>query len=206
MTGLEAIEDVSCETREKLRAFEDLILKWTARINLIAKSTRPVVRERHIIDSVQFWPLAPDTDHWVDLGSGGGLPGLVVAIMARGEGRTCRFTLIESDQRKATFLRTAARELDLPHVTVLNHRIEDALPQFGGVVSARALAPLSALLPMVARHLAADGTAILAKGKSAAAEIADARQNWRFEIEAFPSTTDENASLLRLRRIERAEP
>ena len=204
MISIDEICDVSCETRDALAAYEALILKWTQKINLISRSTTKDVMGRHIVDSAQFWPIAPDAGHWVDLGSGGGLPGIVVAILAKGAGRSTRFTLVESDQRKATFLRTAARELKLANVSVQAQRIEALPPQAADIVSARALAPLSDLLPLVARHLAEDGTAILAKGESAHREIEEARGNWRFDIDEIASRTRENACLLRLRRIERA--
>jgi 16S rRNA (guanine527-N7)-methyltransferase len=188
-------------TLDRLAAFEALARRWTARINLVAPSTVPDLWTRHIADSAQLWPLAPASARsWVDLGSGGGFPGVVIAILAAEAGGP-RVTLIESDQRKCAFLRTAARELGLS-VTILDERAEAAAPQAADVVSARALASLSALLSLIARHLAPGGTALLPKGRDVAAEIEAARSSgWRFEVEALPSATDPSARILRVADI-----
>lgn len=184
----------------RLEALEGLVRRWTARINLVAPSTLPDLWRRHILDSAQLWPLAPEGATWADLGAGGGFPGLVIAALAA-EAGTPRVTLIESDRRKCAFLRTAARELALP-ATVLDTRIEQAAPQAAATVSARALAPLPALLPLVARHLAPDGTALLPKGRDWEAECAAARaRGWRFRAEALPSATSGEARILRLRDL-----
>ncbi|TNC74298.1 16S rRNA (guanine(527)-N(7))-methyltransferase RsmG [Rubellimicrobium roseum] len=190
--------NLSPTARARLEAFEALARRWTGKINLVAPSTVPDLWTRHILDSAQLWPLAPpEAQTWADLGSGGGFPGIVVAILAA-EAGTPKVTLIESDQRKCAFLRTAARELGVP-VTVLDQRAESAPPQATSVVSARALAPLATLLPLVARHLAPGGTALLPKGRDHAAEIEAARaKGWRFAVEALPSATDPEARLLRL--------
>lgn len=193
--------DLPPATLDRLEALEALTRRWTARINLVAPSTVPDLWTRHILDSAQLWPLAPaDAATWADLGSGGGFPGLVIAALGADTG-TPHVTLIESDGRKCAFLRTAARELSLP-ATVLDQRAESARPQAAPVVSARALAPLPTLLPLVARHLAPYGTALLPKGRDWAAEIDAARaQGWRFEAEALPSVTDPQARILRLRKL-----
>lgn len=196
--------DVSRETFDRLIHFRDLVTKWTRKINLIAPATLPHIWERHIVDSAQTYHFAPESfSRWVDIGSGGGFPGIVMAIYAKEHQKAAHFTLIESDQRKATFLRTASRELDL-HATILTERIEVATPQRADVVSARALAPLSALLPMAERHITPNGTALFPKGKSVAEEIADARQSWSFDLEQYPSFTDPAARLLVIQRISSA--
>ena len=201
MGGKIADLDVSRETVDRLHAFADLTRKWTPRINLIAKGTVNEIWDRHIVDSAQLFSFAPDDfHHWVDLGSGGGFPGVVMAVIAAEKVPDARFTLIESDQRKATFLRTAIRELDLS-ATVLAERIESAPPQKGDVVSARALASLDALMPLIRRHLSDDGICLLHKGRQAAQEIADASQSWVFDLEERPSLTDPEARLLAIKRI-----
>jgi 16S rRNA (guanine527-N7)-methyltransferase len=193
--------DVSPATLQRLEAFEALARRWTDKINLVAPSTVPDLWTRHIADSAQLWPFAPEGARtWADLGSGGGFPGLVIAILAAEVG-TLHVTLIESDQRKCAFLRTAARELGVK-ATVIDQRVEAAPPQEASVVSARALAPLPALLPLVARHLAPGGTALLPKGRDFASELDAARaQGWTFAAEAFPSATDHSARLLRLKDL-----
>ena len=193
--------DLPRATLDRLEALDALVRRWTERINLVAPSTLPDLWTRHIADSAQLWSLAPaGLETWADLGSGGGFPGLVIAALTADAGHP-RVTLIESDGRKCAFLRTAARELGLS-VTVLDRRVEAAAPQGAAVVSARALAPLPALLPLVARHLAPGGIALLPKGRDFAAELDAARAaGWRFEAEAMPSVTDPVARILRLRTL-----
>jgi 16S rRNA (guanine527-N7)-methyltransferase len=192
---------VSRETLARLELFASLTAKWTPKINLIAKGTICDIWERHIVDSAQIYRYAPETyATWVDLGSGGGFPGIVVAAIARERQPDARFVLIESDQRKCAFLRTAARELDLS-VNVTASRIEDAPPQAADIVSARALASLTALLPLIRRHLRDDGRALVHKGRQAPQEIAEARAQWSFDLEDHPSITDPDARLLDIRRI-----
>lgn len=193
--------DVSRETYEALKAYAVLTAKWTRKINLIAPSTANAIWDRHILDSAQLYRFAPQHfDTWVDLGSGGGFPGIVMAVLAKERMPDAQFTLIESDQRKATFLRTAARELEL-NAKIIATRIEMAPPQTADVVSARALAPLSTLLGLVSSHIATDGTALLPKGKQAAQEIAEAQKTWRFELEDHASFTDPDARILAIQRI-----
>jgi 16S rRNA (guanine527-N7)-methyltransferase len=193
--------DVSRETIENLERFTDLAIKWTPRINLIAKSSISIIWDRHIVDSVQIYRFAPVAfDNWVDLGSGGGFPGIVMAIIANEKQPNCHFTLIESDQRKAAFLRTAARELELA-VTVISERIEAVSPMNADVVSARALTALSSLLPLASRHLKPAGICLLHKGRQAQQEIAEAKKTWRFVLEDQPSITDPEARILIIQRI-----
>lgn len=196
--------NVSRETLAKLEQYCALLAKWNARINLVAPSTIPDLWARHIVDSAQIFRHAPATaKHWVDLGSGGGLPALVCAILAQEALPECRFTLVESDKRKAAFLLSAARELQLA-LTVVSDRAETLALQQADIVSARALAPLPQLLAWVARHLAENGVALLPKGKNYATELAAARHEWQFETEIFESQTDPLARLLLLKGISRA--
>ena len=193
--------DVSRETWQDLKAFAGLVIKWTPKINLISKADAASVWGRHIIDSVQLYRFAPDTFRkWVDLGSGGGFPGIVMAILGKEFQPGAEFILIESDQRKATFLRTAIRELGL-QAHVLAQRIEDVAPQGADVVSARALASLSALLPHISCHMHPDGVALLHKGQRASEEVAEASVHWTFDLEDHASFTDPSARILALQRI-----
>ena len=195
---------VSRETIERLDAFEALVRKWTPVVNLVSKASLPELRLRHIADSEQLFDFAGlHSGHWVDLGSGGGFPGLVIAILAKELAPELRVTCIESDLRKSAFLAAAARELDLS-VTVLPQRIETAVPQQAQVVSARALAPLPELLEMAERHLAPGGIAIFPKGARHATEVAEARKGWRFDLTEAPSLTDPDARLLKFEGLARA--
>ena len=196
--------DVSRETAERLHCYADLLTKWNARINLVAPATLADLWTRHIQDSTQVFALAPsDVRHWVDLGTGGGLPGLVCAALAAEKNPVCRFSLIESDQRKAAFLMTAAREMGLPAVAVLAQRIEAAPPQNADIVTARALAPLPSLLALAARHCADGAVALLPKGRDWASEVQAAQLEWRFSVVAHPSQTDLAARVLEIKEISR---
>ncbi|MBF5079085.1 MULTISPECIES: 16S rRNA (guanine(527)-N(7))-methyltransferase RsmG [Paracoccus] len=194
---------VSRETHERLIAYEALVRKWNAKINLVAPSTLPEFNTRHIQDSIQiFNQLQFPEGNWVDLGSGGGLPGVVVSIYAQKAPLTV--SLVESDQRKSAFLRTVIRELSLQNVSILTGRIENVPPLGANFVSARALAPLSALLSMVQRHMHQNGTAIFLKGRSWKAECAEARKEWRFDVTSFPSKTDPDAAILKITGVSHA--
>jgi 16S rRNA (guanine527-N7)-methyltransferase len=181
----------------RLRTFTELLLRWNGTLNLIAPKDMPVVWERHIEDSLQLAPLLPaGIDRAADLGSGGGFPGLVLAI-ATG----VHFDLIESDRRKSSFLRTAILETGAP-ATVHACRIEHARLPPAPLVTARALAPLDRLLPLAAPLLAAGGTCLLLKGAKAAEEVAQARAAWRMAVETIPSRTHDGGVILRITGLE----
>ena len=137
----------------------------------------------------------PEDNLWLDIGSGGGLPGLVVAIIARERAPELMTTLVESDQRKATFLRAVIRELQL-NGTVESRRIEALEPQGADVISARALASLPKLLECVERHRRSTGKALFLKGTSFEKEVEESRKTWHFDLEIRPSLTDPQAALL----------
>lgn len=195
--------DVSRETLERLEVYADLLRRWTARINLVSKSTLDHIWERHFLDSAQLLPLAPAVARrWTDLGSGGGFPGLVIAILAAEMHPDLRVTLIESDRRKAEFLRTVGRETSTS-VEVVAGRAEEVPGTTADVVSARALAPLKALLPLVERHLAPGGIALLPKGAGHRQERDEALETWAFDCENIPSRTDPGAVILKVGDIRR---
>ncbi|MBB94717.1 MAG: 16S rRNA (guanine(527)-N(7))-methyltransferase RsmG [Rhodobacteraceae bacterium] len=195
--------DVSRETYERLNDFADLLIKWNPKINLISRASLPDLWTRHIADSIQVFRAAPPAEHWVDLGSGGGFPGVVTAIMAAESSPDTQFTLIESDQRKAVFLRTAARTCGLQKFTVVSKRIESADPQNGDVVSARALADLSTLIGYGYRHAAPDGTMLFPKGKTWGKEVEDARAKWNFDLSAVTSEIEPEGALLIIKGVSR---
>ncbi len=186
-----------------MEIYAALLKKWNPRINLVAPATLPELWHRHFADSAQLWALAPDFQHWADLGAGGGFPGAVVAILAQERRPDARITLVESDRRKATFLRTVARETGAAF-SVADQRIESLRPLSAEVVSARALAPLPGLLPLIARHLSPGGTALLPKGRRSDAEIEKALETWRFDCQKTASMTDPSGVILKLTEIERA--
>jgi len=184
----------------RLAAYRDLLLRWNATINLVAARTAADVDRRHIADSLQMVPLLPAEGPLADLGSGGGLPGLVIAVALPDR----EIHLVESDRRKAAFLIEAAGTLKLARVRVHPSRIQDApLPPLAAV-TARALAPLDALLGHAAECLAPDGIAIFPKGRTAEQELTAAAAHWHFTEERFASRTDPEATILRLSEIRRA--
>lgn len=194
-------QNVSRETQEKLTAYEDLVKKWNPKVNLVSKGSLNDLRERHILDSFQVYDLAKSKGHWVDLGSGGGFPGLVVAILNDQE-RMYKVTLVESDQRKCAFLRTVIRELGVA-AEVRNERIELLNPLEADILSARALADLPSLLEYSKRHLKPTGTAIFPKGASWRTEVAEAQDHWSYHCEAITSETNPNAAVLLIKDIVR---
>lgn len=192
--------NVSRETEDLLRDYADLIRKWNPSINLVAPATLPDLQHRHIADSAQLYHLAqPQDGSWLDLGSGGGLPGIVIAALSRNT--PLQVTLVESDKRKSAFLATVRRTLNLPNLTIKPQRIEALAAAQHNFVSARALASLDKLMPALHRQLASGGEAWLLKGRSWQAEVADARQHWSFDLDVFQSQTDPDAAVLKLRKI-----
>ena len=197
-------QNVSRETFGRLETHAALLRKWNPAINLVAGSTLGDLWARHMLDSAQLFDLAPDTARvWADLGSGGGFPGMVVAILAAETRPKLEMILIESDLRKATFLRTVARETGLT-ARVIPARIEDVPALGADVVSARALASLDKLLPLAERHLAPGGVALFQKGATHRAEVAEALARWRFTVHNHPSQTDPQAVVLRIGEISSA--
>jgi 16S rRNA (guanine527-N7)-methyltransferase len=178
---------------DRLRQFADLLLRWNATLNLIAARDAGVVWDRHIADSLQLVPLMPaNVARAIDLGTGGGFPGLVLAI-ATG----VAFDLIESDRRKASFLRTAVLETGAP-ATVHCCRIEDAALPPAPLVTARALAPLPRLLPLAARLLTDDGVCLFLKGAKVEDELTAAERDWAMTVDRVPSQTSADGVALRI--------
>jgi 16S rRNA (guanine527-N7)-methyltransferase len=195
---------VSRETLDRLEIYADLLKHWQGKINLVAPSTIADLWERHFVDSAQIWTYAPPgVQKWVDLGSGAGFPGLVVATLARESNPDMAFTLIESDARKGVFLRTVVRELGL-NATVLTSRIEVTKSQAADIVSARALAPLDRLLGYAYPHLNANGVCIFHKGARFVEELEQAKKVWSFDVTHQVSQVDRKSAVLILSGIRHA--
>ena len=193
--------NVSRETFLRLKEYEKLLFKWNAKINLVSRSTLDNFWNRHVLDSAQFLSsVGEKAGKWVDLGSGGGLPGLVVAILSDEIEPVNKLFLVEADARKAVFLKTVCRELGLK-VEVYNNRIEELPPMSSNIVSARALAPLKTLCLYAKNHLEKDGVAVFAKGENWKAELVEAQKKWIFSYEAVKSTLHEGSVVLVLRGI-----
>lgn len=197
------LADVSRETLERLDIYARLLEKWNPRINLVAKSTIPDLHERHFRDSAQLWKLVKARGLWADLGSGGGFPGMVIAILAADGTSHTSVCLVESDRRKAEFLRTVARETGVT-VDIRAERIERLDPLGAAVLSARALADLTSLLDFATRHLQPDGTALFPKGVTWEKEVSAAREQWNFDLEVIRSELDPASVILKIKSIGRA--
>ena len=200
----EAVErlDVSRETLARLDAYAAILLRWQRMLNLVSPSTLAHLWTRHILDSAQLLAHAPETARrWVDLGSGGGLPGLIVAALAA-DRIGFETILVESDQRKSAFLRAAAREMGLAErVDVQARRAEQAVPDIGraDVVSARALAPLADLVRLSLPLLEGGALGVYPKGESVERELTRWGPPDRFEISLAPSRTHPSAAIVLIR-------
>ncbi|WP_420141839.1 16S rRNA (guanine(527)-N(7))-methyltransferase RsmG [Sphingomonas sp.] len=185
------------ETLDHVSRFIDLLTKANTEQNLIAASTLPQVWSRHITDSVQLLDHAPPLGRWVDLGSGPGFPGLMIALFGKHH-----VDLVESRAKRVGFLHDAITCLGLDsRVRVLSGRAEAVAATTYDVISARAFAPLPRLFEIGRRFARADTVWLLPKGRNAAAELAEAQQKWQGDFALVPSVTDADSSILIARGV-----
>lgn len=189
------LSGVSRETRDRLELFATLLRKWTKKINLISPSTTPHIWSRHILDSAQLVAYGSSAMNWVDLGSGGGLPGVVVAALLAEQQPDARVTLVESDGRKIAFLFESARAMELD-ISIEHRRIEDHAQPVFDVVSARALAPLPQLLALASPYLAPTGRCLFLKGETLESELTSVASHWHMKATTHRSLTDPRARIL----------
>jgi 16S rRNA (guanine527-N7)-methyltransferase len=189
--------DVSRETLDRLVAYADLLKRWQGTINLIGRSSLDELWRRHMLDSAQLLPLAPNARCWLDLGSGAGFPGLVLAILGAPE-----VHLVESNARKCAFLREAAR-IAGAEVTVHRARIETLTPWPADAVVARGLAPLRRLLELGAPFCETDSVCLFPKGQDVENELTEATKYWNMKVERLPSVSDPAGTILRLTEVSR---
>lgn len=189
---------VSRETLARLDDYVALLRRWQGAKNLVGPNTLAEVWSRHVADSLQLAEHAPLAGSWVDLGSGAGFPGLVLAILAAETG-AASVALIEANTRKCAFLREVARVTGAP-AEVHDARIESVVDRLAGatVVTARALAPLATLLDWAKPLLMAGAIGLFPKGRDAEAELTAARERWRFQADLLPSRTASDARILRV--------
>ncbi len=188
---------VSRETIERLDRFVDIFIQWQRRMNLVAPSTEPILWTRHIADSLQLLPLAPNARCWVDLGSGGGFPGLVIAC-GLAETPGAEVHLVESKTKKAGFLREAALATGVPAI-VHAERIEDFVkraPDKIDIVTARALAPLSELLALAYPLLKKGAVGVFPKGQDVEGELTEAAKCWNIRLRLVESQTDPRSRIV----------
>lgn len=193
--------NVSRETVDRLKIFEAEFRKWSFRINLASPSTMAEFETRHIRDSLQLREIAPDALHWVDLGTGGGLPGMVIAAVMEEVGDS-RVDLVESNRKKTGFLQ-AIRPRVAPSVHIHPERIEVALPDIPkpAIVTARALASLDDLLQMTQDWLGSETRALFQKGRGYRQEIEDSRKNWTYDLTIHPSEVDDESVILEIANL-----
>lgn len=194
---------VSRETFSGLEAFEAEFLKWSTRINLAAPSTLEQLWQRHILDSAQLASLKPDARRWLDLGSGGGFPGAVLAILFRDRAQAT-VDLVESNNKKAAFLRSVLASCQAP-ATVHVCRIEAAVERVDQpeIVTARALAPLPLLLELASPWLLRGATALFHKGRDYAAEVTESHDAWQFDLIEHESKIEPASRILEISGLER---
>jgi 16S rRNA (guanine527-N7)-methyltransferase len=197
--GFERLTGVSRETFDRLTAYVNLLTQWNRRINLVSRNTMGDVWRRHILDSAQLYRHLPARARIVvDLGSGAGLPGLVLSAMGVAE-----MHLIESDLRKAAFLREAARIMGVA-ATIHAERIEKVPGFVADVITARALASLSQLIEISEKFRNKHTVSLFLKGEGAAEEMTGAQARWRMKAEQLPSLSDPSGTILKLEAIEPA--
>lgn len=193
---------VSRETFERLDVFAELLLRWQRAVQLVAASTIPYLWTRHIADSLQLLTFAPDAKTWVDLGSGGGFPGLMIAIALK-EKPGAMVHLVESDQRKAAFLREAIRTTKAP-ATVHAARIESVAEQLAPdmeVVTARALAPMPRLIETSLPFFNEKAVGLFLKGQHVDNELTEATKSWNIDWTVMPSRTDAHGKIVVIERV-----
>jgi len=204
---LARIHPVSRETIERLEMYRRLLEVWQAKTNLVAPNTLPQFWSRHVADSLQVKALCPDMLRFADLGSGGGFPGMVIAIVNAGL-ENAEHHLVESLAKKCAFLRAVARQTGAPAV-IHNERIESAakrlaaLPAPPQVVTARALAPLKVLLPLAEPLLNAGARGVFHKGREFVREVEECRGLWRFDLVVHDSRVETGSVLLEVANLER---
>src|SRR5260370_29401422 len=198
-----ALTPVSRETAGRLDRFVALLLKWQEITHLIAPSTVPNLWTRHIADSLQLLDLAPEAKIWVDLGTGGGFPGLVIACALPG-GAGGLVHLVESSTKKAAFLREAVAATESPAVvhTVRMEKFVESFASRADIVTARAVSPLSLLLARCLPLLQRGALGMFPKGQDVEAELTEASKCWRMAADLVPSRTDPKARIVMIRALE----
>jgi 16S rRNA (guanine527-N7)-methyltransferase len=194
--------DVSRETLKRLVCYADALVKWQKSINLVSPDSLKDLWRRHMLDSAQLKTfLPPNTRDLVDMGSGAGFPGLVLAVLG-----IPKVHLIESDARKCAFLAEAARAAGLPagNLVIRRARLEDIADLRADVVTARACAPLARLLAYAEPFLRSDSVCLFLKGVRVDEELTEAAKTWRMQVERFPSLSDPSGTILRMKQVARA--
>ncbi|MFM8376663.1 MAG: 16S rRNA (guanine(527)-N(7))-methyltransferase RsmG [Phenylobacterium sp.] len=194
--GFAALTGAGDRALADLEAYRALLEDWNQRMNLVGPATLPDFWSRHALDSAQLLPLAPEALTWADLGTGAGLPGVVLAILGR-DRPGFHVHLVESMAKRCRFLEAVVERLGLP-ATVHNARAE-SLGLTVDIVTSRACAPLSRLLGYARPYFRKGATGLFLKGQDVVAEIEEATRSWDFEVEILPSLSDDRGRILRIR-------
>ncbi len=199
----EVVSIVSRETMDNLNGFEEIFRKWSAAINLASPSTLDQLWERHIVDSAQLFDMAPNALKWLDLGSGGGFPGIILAILLK-QRPGSSIDLVESNGKKAAFLRTAIGQFSTPG-TVHAMRIDAAWAKIAppDIITARALASLSGLFTLAEPWLSRGAVALFQKGRDYRREIEESRDAWSFDLVERESAVDKDSVVLQISNLRR---
>lgn len=191
--------DVSRETFEKLERYHDLLLQWSKTHNLIGPKERDEIWSRHILDCLALWPHLPDGAEVLDIGSGAGLPGLIIASCAHPDQN---FVLVESNAKRCAFLRHVSRETNLP-VTVICERVENVSRETVTHITARAVADLSLLFTLSEKWLDNSAIGLFLKGRNWKTELTDALRYWNFNHEVLPGLSDSDGVILKVSEVRR---
>jgi 16S rRNA (guanine527-N7)-methyltransferase len=193
-----AATGVSRETLSRLKAYADTLIDWNARHNLVSNGSLAELWKRHLWDSAQLAPLVPATARTLaDLGSGAGFPGLVLAALLP----QLAVTLFEAKAKKCAFLTAAAERMGLPNLMVENARMEDVVPRWADVVTARACAPLPVLLGYAQNFVGPDSVCLFLKGQNVGSELTEAHKSWKMSVRQIPSLTDPSGVILELKAL-----
>lgn len=196
---------VSRETFERLTVFEDELLRWSKTHNLIGPNEHSHLWDRHILDSLQCWPLILGDRYRLDFGTGAGFPGLILAC-ADNESRDREWVLVEPNLKRATFLRHISSKLGL-NVEVIPERLADVSREtLPSVISARAVSELKRLFAMSHHLMSADTKCVFLKGENVEVELTEAERYWSFNVETHVSRTDSRAKILVLSEIRKNDP
>lgn len=198
----DVVPGVSRETFDRLKRFQALFERWSSTINLVAGSTHDELWSRHILDSAQLFPLGRSAKRWLDIGSGGGFPGLVLGFLLANQPEA-RIDLVESNFKKSAFLRTVVGQFALP-ARVNSVRIESFVPaETPDMITARAVASLCDLLGMTERWLSNGATGLFPKGRDYRRELEDSAHHWRFDLIEHASKTDSQGVILEIANLRR---
>ena len=195
--------NVSRETMKKLLIYQNLLVRWQSKTNLVASSTIKNFWTRHIADSIQCFNIKPDMKIWTDLGSGGGFPGMVIATEL-GNIQSSHMSLVESNAKKCAFLRTVAREIDV-NVEINNMRIEDFINNSNApeVVTARALTNLNSLLAYCEPWISEKTIGLFHKGRDYQKELEECHDKWRFDLIEHKSEVADDSMILEISNLAR---